>query len=75
MGGGSSKDKALKIDPNEWTAVGNSNGQEILSSNKGNGNGEISIIPLDPKHDIDKELEIYSYRKKKDSPLVRCLGA
>lgn len=34
--------------------MGNSNGAEIVSSNMGNGLGEVRVIPLDPKHDLDK---------------------
>lgn len=74
MGGGSSKDSVKKIDTSEWTNIGSANGAEIVSSNMGNGIGELRVIPVDPRHDMDKEMDIYSYRKNRP-PLVRCLGA
>lgn len=39
---------------NEWMNIGVEDGAEIVRSNVTKQEGEIRLIPLDPKHEIDK---------------------
>jgi len=47
---------------------------EIVRNKRGQGEGEIRMISLDPKHSIEKEQGIYGYRRDTSLPLVKCYG-
>lgn len=54
MGGTNTKNQISKINVDEWQKVGREGGTDIVRSNIGNGEGEMQVIPFDPRHEIDK---------------------
>lgn len=45
----------MAIDSSQWSTVSQGPQGQIVTSRKGLGQGEVNIIPLDPRHEVDKE--------------------